>query len=87
MLNQPFLTPPGVTNSGVWADFDNDGTDDLYLANFVTVAGGSVAAPNVLYRNAGPPDFDLIVVDLDGNPNASPSRKSRKSLIAAIDAS
>ena len=51
LLKEPFLTPPGVGNIGIWADYDNDGDEDLFLGNFVTEAGGTELAPNVLYRN------------------------------------
>ncbi len=73
LLKEPFLTPLGVGNIGIWADYDNDGDQDLFLGNFVTEAGGTQVAPNVLYRNAGPPDFDLDVIDLGDDLNASPS--------------
>lgn len=73
LSDEPFLTPLGVGNIGIWADYDNDGDQDLYLGNFVTEAGGAEAAPNVLYRNAGPPDFGLDVADLGDGLNASPS--------------
>ncbi|MDX1428810.1 MAG: VCBS repeat-containing protein [Rhodothermales bacterium] len=68
-----FLTPAGVGNTSLWVDYNNDGYQDLFIANFVTEPGGTEVAPNVLYMNAGPPDFDLTEEDLPDGLNASPS--------------
>lgn len=73
LVKEPFIAPLGVGNMGLWADYNNDGYQDLFISNFVTVAGGTQVAPNALYRNMGPPDFDLLAVDLGPAHNASPS--------------
>ena len=73
LTKEPFSTSLGVGNIGIWADYDNDGDEDLYLGNFVTEPGGTELAPNALYQNAGPPDFDLTAIDLGDGLNASPS--------------
>ena len=68
-----FLTPFGTGNLGLWADYNNDGYLDMYLCNFVTEPGGSTVAPNFLYKNSGPPDFNLDVVNIGSDLNACPS--------------
>ncbi|RMD91267.1 MAG: hypothetical protein D6813_07955, partial [Calditrichaeota bacterium] len=47
-----------ISNQGAWADFDQDGDLDLFVANggFVT----SAAQNNVLYRNLGGGNFEKV---------------------------
>ena len=73
LLTGDFLIPRGVGNGALWADFDNDGYQDVFIPNFVTVGGGTTLAPNVLFRNSGPPDFVFEEVSLGSELNASPS--------------
>lgn len=68
-----FLMNLGVSNLGLWGDYNNDGFLDMYLCQFVTMPGGNTMAPNFLYKNSGPPNFDLTLVDIGNDLNASPS--------------
>ncbi|NNE46280.1 MAG: T9SS type A sorting domain-containing protein [Rhodothermales bacterium] len=68
-----FLTPEGVGNAALWADYNNDGFQDLFISNFVTMAGGTQLASNALFRNSGPPDYTLEMVNIGPELNASPS--------------
>lgn len=68
-----FLMNLGVSNLGLWGDYNNDGFLDMYLCQFVTTPGGNSMAPNFLYKNSGPPDFELTLVDIGNDLNASPS--------------
>ncbi|MBN1154358.1 VCBS repeat-containing protein, partial [candidate division KSB1 bacterium] len=43
------ITNTSTTNGYAFGDYDNDGYLDLYLANWT--------APDVLYKNSGPPDW------------------------------
>lgn len=45
------------SNSGTWADYDNDGFLDLFVAN-----GSGLEQNNVLYRNDGPPNYTFTSV-------------------------
>lgn len=47
----PGSSTGGSCTGGSWGDYDNDGNLDLYVTN---------NGVNFLYRNEGPPDFDLI---------------------------
>lgn len=42
----------GAGMSGVWVDFDNDGRDDLYVANMWTAAGIRVSEQDIFQKNA-----------------------------------
>ena len=42
----------GAGMSGVWADFDNDGRDDLYVANMWTAAGLRVSEQEIFQKGA-----------------------------------
>ncbi len=44
----------GAGMSGAWADFDNDGRDDLYVANMWTAAGIRVSEQEIFQREAAP---------------------------------
>ncbi len=68
-----FLMNLGVSNLGLWGDYNNDGFLDMYLCQFVTTPGGNTMAPNFLYKNNGPPNFDLTLIDIGNDLNASPS--------------
>ena len=43
--------------SGIWADYDNDGYLDLYVANLASAVGG---ARNTLYHNEGGTNFTRV---------------------------
>ena len=43
----------GAGMSGAWADFDNDGRDDIYVANMWTAAGIRVTEQNIFQKDAG----------------------------------
>ena len=43
----------GAGMSGAWIDFDNDGRDDLYVANMWTAAGIRVSEQDIFQQNAG----------------------------------
>ena len=43
----------GAGMSGVWADFDNDGRDELYVANMWTAAGLRVSGQELFQKEAG----------------------------------
>ena len=42
----------GAGMSGAWADFDNDGRDDIYVANMWTAAGIRVTEQNIFQKDA-----------------------------------
>jgi tetratricopeptide (TPR) repeat protein len=42
----------GAGMSGAWIDFDNDGRDDLYVANMWTAAGIRVSEQDIFQKNA-----------------------------------
>jgi tetratricopeptide (TPR) repeat protein len=44
----------GAGMSGAWADFDNDGRDDIYVANMWTAAGIRVSEQDVFQKDADP---------------------------------
>ena len=44
----------GAGMSGAWADFDNDGHEDLYVANMWTAAGIRVSEQDIFQKDAGP---------------------------------
>jgi tetratricopeptide (TPR) repeat protein len=44
----------GAGMSGAWLDFDNDGREDLYVANMWTAAGIRVAEQDVFQKDADP---------------------------------
>lgn len=43
-----------------WADYDNDGNLDLFITHPAGFAG--ISQPNHLFRNSGPPDYELARV-------------------------
>ncbi len=43
----------GAGMSGAWADFDNDGREDLYVANMWTAAGLRVSEQTIFQKEAG----------------------------------
>ncbi len=43
----------GAGMSGAWADFDNDGREDLYVANMWTAAGLRVSEQSIFQKEAG----------------------------------
>jgi len=51
----------GVGWGTFWFDYDNDGDQDIYLANNQTLS----AVPNILYRNNGGKEFELVSTDSD----------------------
>jgi hypothetical protein len=50
----PVANDPGDTDTGVWADYDNDGDLDLFLANFIT-------PQDCFYRNEGNGVFTKVM--------------------------
>ena len=68
-----FVTAPGFSNTGIWADYNNDGYQDLYLINFGTDINATSAARNFLYKNAGPPDFQMDTVSVGNDLSATAS--------------
>jgi hypothetical protein len=57
-----------ATLNAVWADYDNDGHLDVYLSQSARGRGPRI---NVLYRNGGPPDFDMERVDIGEKPTVT----------------
>lgn len=61
-------SPEGYWSAmSVFGDWDNDGYRDLYRSRLGVLDSNLVVtapAPDVLYRNAGPPTFELIPVSL-----------------------
>lgn len=56
---QPLLQLRGRCNSGLFADFDNDGDLDLYVASMPTAKDPTVSASK-LFRNAGGGKFEDV---------------------------
>jgi hypothetical protein len=55
---------PGNTFGVAWADYDNDGDLDIYLANYGNASTiDSPGEPNVLYRNNGDGTFTDVTVE------------------------
>ncbi|MEO8427402.1 MAG: FG-GAP-like repeat-containing protein [Verrucomicrobiota bacterium] len=54
------VTERVFSHAGVWADFDNDGLIDLFVANLTPVGSTVPAQDNYLYRNKGDGTFDRI---------------------------
>ena len=44
----------GAGMSGAWADFDNDGREDLYVADMWTAAGLRISEQDIFQKDAGP---------------------------------
>jgi len=70
----PIATDGGTSYGSVWADFDNDGDLDLFVANVGT---------NFYYENNGPPDFTFT--KLTGINLATDAGSSYGSCVADID--
>ncbi|MGH7594783.1 MAG: FG-GAP repeat domain-containing protein, partial [bacterium] len=62
VTNGEVANDAGQSFSAIWGDYDNDGYLDLYISN----GGSSTATPpltrNFLYRNQGPPGYELARV-------------------------
>jgi hypothetical protein len=68
LAETPIATDPGDASAGVWADFDNDGDLDLFVAHF--------GFPNALYLNLGAGAFSrdtsgVISTDMDASTSCS----------------
>ncbi|MEM7298670.1 MAG: CRTAC1 family protein, partial [Bacteroidota bacterium] len=61
---------------GSWADYDNDGDLDLYVTNLGVAVplSRSFERPNFLYRNEGPPNYDLRRLELEEIFDGQPGR-------------
>jgi PKD repeat protein len=61
---------------GIWADYNNDGYQDLFRGNFgrfdnrLNLLG---PAPSFLYKNDGPPNYTLSLVNLESENAHTPS--------------
>jgi len=49
--------------SPAWADYDHDGYVDIAITLPAGFMANGVVRPNRLYRNSGPPDYNLIRID------------------------
>jgi len=70
----PVVTTWGVYNVGIWGDYNNDGYQDLYVTNWATIAPGGNPGdplPNYLYRNEGPPNYSMSLIDLGNDSTIS----------------
>jgi tetratricopeptide (TPR) repeat protein/peroxiredoxin len=64
--------PAGVEDVGAgmavcWSDFDNDGADDLYVANMWTAAGERITMQDIFQQNATQPTRSLYHQHAMGN--------------------
>ena len=68
----PFTTPFG-TVMATWADYNNDGYQDLYRANYGLYSGSNPTTPlkDFLFKNNGPPDYQMTLVDLGNDSSFS----------------
>jgi len=63
----PLTTDTWNANGAAWADYDNDGDLDLFVANFSNLSG--VPTPNSLYQNNGDGGFASILDAPTAEPN------------------
>jgi len=56
----PIVNDPGFSTSGSWADYDNDGDLDLFVANGLQATGGPSPEKNFFYRNDGAGNFTKL---------------------------
>lgn len=68
MLVDPFISDTIGTVSQTWADYDNDGDVDVYLAN-ANAGLGTTNFGSMLYRNEGSPNYDFVRIT-DGDIGA-----------------
>jgi hypothetical protein len=54
------VTEPSTSHAGIWADFNNDGLLDLFVANFRFAGSPGSAADNYLYYNQGGGTFQRV---------------------------
>jgi hypothetical protein len=70
-------TPFGASSGCAWADYDNDGEIDLYIANYVGISipgqGGLTTEENHLYQNQGDGTFIDVAAALGVQDPASPT--------------
>lgn len=72
IVSNPFTTPFG-TVMATWADFNNDGYQDIYRANYGLFNGTNPTAPlkDFLFKNGGPPNYEMSLVDLGNDSSFS----------------
>jgi hypothetical protein len=58
ILTGVLVTQSLTSHAGIWADFDNDGLLDLFVANFRPSNATGPAADNYLYHNHGDGSFE-----------------------------
>ncbi|MEZ4655002.1 MAG: VCBS repeat-containing protein [Candidatus Eisenbacteria bacterium] len=68
-------TGPYWYTMALWADFDNDGAPDLYRGTLGELDPIDLSflgpGPDVLYRNSGPPDFDMTPIAIGSDTTAT----------------
>jgi hypothetical protein len=62
ITNGEVASDAGQSFSATWGDYDNDGYLDLYISNGGTSTSTPPLTRNFLYRNQGPPSYDLVRV-------------------------
>ncbi len=67
VAEQSGVADVGAGMSVCWLDYDNDGTDDLYVANMWTAAGLRITAQNVFQKDAASSVRDLYRKHSMGN--------------------
>lgn len=72
IVTNPFTTPFG-TVMATWADYNNDGYQDVYRANYGRFSGSNPTTPikDILLKNGGPPDYEMSLVDLGNDSSFS----------------
>ncbi len=72
IILNPFNTPFG-TIMATWADYNNDGYQDVYRANYGLFSGTNPTTPlkDFLFKNGGPPDYEMSLIDLGNDSSFS----------------
>lgn len=60
IINGPMVTQSMTSHSGIWADFDNDGWLDVFVANFRPSGSTQPASDNYLYYNIEGTSFQPV---------------------------
>ena len=72
IVSNPFTSPFG-TVMATWADYNNDGYQDVYRANYGLFSGTNPTTPlkDFLFKNSGPPNYEMNLIYLGNDSSFS----------------